>query len=155
MNRGDATSRRALTLIEVVAATVLLTMLAATGVTLIRAARASIEAPVDDQVIFDLGVFADAFMEDPEWFGVTTPLYEFREGDMTLTWRDREDVPLRPARLDAVRVRAARPSDAGQDHLWLVFQPLQGVERGTDPSGDKGWSVSRLVPVPPRQEPRP
>ena len=147
-------ARRGLTLIEVVAATVLLTLLAASGVSLIRAARASIEAPVDDSLLFDLGVFADAFVEDPERFGVITPLHELADWSMAITWRDGEGVSIQPQRIRAVQVRTVRPVGSGQDHFWLVFQALSGEEGEAGQAADAHWSVSRLVALPPAEEPR-
>lgn len=138
MRRGRTSRRRALTLIEVVAAVALLTLLAATGMSLLRDARASMERPANDAVIFDLQVFADAIVENPEWFGIQEELHELPDRDTVLSWPKREELLRRPLGLLEVRVRLVKPREAPAEHAWLV------VHAG---SSDKR-SVSRLVPLP-------
>ena len=107
-------TRRALTLIEVLAATVLLTLIAATCVPLLRSAVRAVRPPVPptDQAPFDrtdLETLADLVMVDPAAAGLALPLSD----DTEIAWPDEPDRP-------AVRVTYLAPA-AEADHAWLVF----------------------------------
>jgi hypothetical protein len=63
-------TRRALTIIEVMAATVLLAALAVAVVPVLRDARAQVEARESRLEIFELGLIADRLVDEPEALGV-------------------------------------------------------------------------------------
>ena len=106
--------RRGLTLIEVLASIVILTMLAVTCVPLLRQAAGArpIESSID---LLELSRFADAVLEEPTAHGIES--FENVQ-DMELSWPD--DSQRAPARL--VRLEAEPTDDENPpDHVWLIF----------------------------------
>lgn len=122
-------SQRALTLIEVLASTVLLTMIAATCVPLLRQASEAAREPVRSIDLADLAEFADRLVADADAMetlgGQTQP---------EVPW---PDLPERPpvviTRFDATG------GESELNHTWLTFTC-------------DGWSVSRWLAVETEQE---
>ena len=108
--------RSGMTLLEVLASTVLLAMVSAASVPLLRAAVRSLRIEPQAFDLRELTEFADEFALDPSAFGVDD------EGDWTaldVAWRERPELP-------AVRVARLLQSESGgdeeaSDHEWLAF----------------------------------
>lgn len=100
---------RAMTLIEVLAAAVILAMLAGAVVPLLADARRTLEHDGVSLEILDLEEFADAFVGSPESFGIDNALTELSRLDVP--WPDHPDRP-------SVLVRLID----GGDHFWIVFE---------------------------------
>ena len=111
-----------LTLIEVLASTALLTILAATCVPLLRRSLRVIRAPAPPLELFELAEFADTFVADPAAF---EPGVE--EIHREVPWPDAPDLP-------PVSVWSMTAADDEADHVWLVFT----CER---------WTVARWRPL--------
>ncbi len=105
------TERRGMTLLEVLAATVLLAVLAGACVPILRhAARALNTAPASFD-LRELAVLADAFVEGPSEFGVAR---DSIPSEFELNW------PESPER-DPVTVRIVTPDAPNAEDLWLTF----------------------------------
>ncbi len=106
--------RRALTLVEVVAATVLLAMLAAACMGLLQRAMRGLDEPSPPDApfeLFELSQLADSFLADASAFGVESPS---EHDELQLPWPEH---PQRPP----VTVHHLTAQDADADHLWLAF----------------------------------
>ncbi len=106
------TRRRGLTLLEVLASTVLLTMLASACLPLLRQAMSDLRQTDEPFALVELTQLAELFLADPSAFGVESlpsPLDELH-----LPW------PERPGR-SPVTVRRWRADAPPPDHAWLSF----------------------------------
>lgn len=106
------TQRHGLTLLEVLAATVLLTMIAAVCTPLLRQAIRHLHEPDATVLIFDLAQFADGLVADPSEFDVES--VQSVTGELQLPWLQHPDRP-------AVIVRRLNAIDPNTDHAWLSF----------------------------------
>lgn len=104
-------ARRGLTLVEVLAATVLLTVLAGACVPLMERAMRALDDPAAPIDRFELAVLADQFMDEPAAFGMERPP---QDETIFLTWPEQLDRP-------PVTVRRLRASDTDVDHAWIEF----------------------------------
>ena len=115
-------SRRGLTLLEVLAAAVLLAVVAGTCVPLLRNALPALRAPDHQFELFELARVADSIIAEPAAFGIEA----WPEiGDQWITW---PDVPDRPV----ITVRLIRVGEPQVNHGWLAFS-----------SGD--WTIHRWI----------
>ena len=106
--------RRALTLVEVLAATVLLAMLAAACMPLLQRAMRALRAPPPPDApfeLFELSQLADSFLADASAFGVESPS---EQDELQLPWPEH---PQRPP----VIVRRLTAQATEVDHTWLAF----------------------------------
>ncbi|MCH8151426.1 MAG: prepilin-type N-terminal cleavage/methylation domain-containing protein [Planctomycetes bacterium] len=106
--------RRALTLVEVLAATVLLAMLAAACMPMLQRAMRALGAPPPPDApfeLFELARLADSFLADPSTFSAKSPS---EHDELQLPWPEHPQRPL-------VTVRRLRAQDAEVDHTWLAF----------------------------------
>lgn len=103
--------RRALTLVEVLAATVLLAMLAAACMPLLQRAMRGLDEPEAPFNPVELAQLADSFLADPSAFGVESPS---EQDELHFPWPEH---PQRPP----VTVRRLTAQDAEADHTWLAF----------------------------------
>jgi prepilin-type N-terminal cleavage/methylation domain-containing protein len=110
-------TRRGLTLIEVVAATVLLSLLAVAVVPVLRDARAQAEARGPRLDVFELGLLADRLVDDPESMGVAKD------------WAEQISSARQALQADGTAITVHR-----ERADWIVF------ERGST-------SVARFVPL--------
>ena len=112
-------TRRGLTLIETLMATVILSASAAVCASMLRSARASLETP--RHTIRDLAALADAVLEDPESFGIEkSSLSEI--GSISLQWPESIDPQHN---LTAALVSVAKSTDSPANvapHAWLMFE---------------------------------
>ena len=114
-------TRRAMTLVEVLAATVLLALLAGACLPLMQQSMRSLREA--DAVGFDareLSLLADAFVAEPQAF-TAVPLEEMTQ--VEIAWPETADRdPVRVERL--VRLGAPAddvPAEEKPDHAWLAF----------------------------------
>ena len=128
------TSQRGLTLIEVLASTVLLTLIAATCVPLLRQAMEAAREPVRSIDLADLAELADRLVADPE----AMESLGF-ESQQELPWPDLADGP--PVVITRFDAAGGRTADGEVNHTWLTFTC-------------DGWSVSRWLAIETEQEPR-
>ena len=127
------TARRGLTLIEVLASTVMLTMIAATCVPLLRQAMEAAREPDRSIDLADLAEFADRLVADPDAMESLG-----HESQLELPWPDLPDrPPVVITRFDA----AGGDTNGEVDHTWLTFTC-------------DGWSVSRWFAIEIEQEPQ-
>lgn len=118
--------RRGLTLLEVVAAAVLLASSVVVCLPLIKDIAAAESRPPIEVACLDLGDLAERILTDPKDVGLGTHL-NLRPGlDVELAWPDE---PERPR----IRVRV-QSSQMSADHAWLVLE-CQGV------------SAARCIPI--------
>ncbi len=103
--------RRALTLVEVLAATVLLAMLAATCMPLLQRAMRALDEPEAPFNPLELSQLADSFLADPSAFGVESPC---DQDELHFPWPEH---PQRPP----VTVRCLTAQATEVDHTWLAF----------------------------------
>ena len=103
--------RRALTLVEVLAATVLLAMLAAACMPLLQRAMRGLDEPDAPFNPLELSQLADSFLGDPSAFSVESPS---EQDALQLPWPEHPEHPL-------VIVRRLTARDADADHTWLAF----------------------------------
>ncbi len=124
--------RRGLTLVEVLASAMLLTLLAGTCVPLLRQATRVIREGGPPFELFELAEFADAFVADPAAFETDEigPLDE--QAQLELPWPQAPDRP-------AITVRRLTVDDADADHAWLTF------------TCDR-WTVCRWMAVEPQDD---
>ncbi len=104
-------ARRGLTLLEVLAATVLLAMLAGACVPILRRAARALNPPPTSIELRELAVLADAFMAEPSESGFAA---ESMPGEFELTWPDSPD-------RDPVSVEIMTTEAPNAEHLWLIF----------------------------------
>ena len=102
--------RRGLTLIEVLAAVALLSLIAATCTPLMQRSLGLLGRTAHTIDVGDLGRLADLILAEPERFELP-PLEELIEA--TVTWIDGEDMRL-------VTVRRIPTSAEGVDHGWIA-----------------------------------
>jgi hypothetical protein len=126
--------RRALTLLEVLLATALLAMLAATCVPAIARAMAMLrDEPRREQQEFHLAhlaMVADAFLDDPSRFGVRDTLPHEIDA-IEIGWPADSQVTS----ASSILVQAIQSLEAEPDHLWLHFKC-------------DGLAISRWVAIP-------
>ena len=104
--------RRGLTLLEVLASTVLLTMLAGACVPLLRKAMNDLRRPDEPFALVELTQLAELFLTDPPAFGVESLPSQLDE--LHLPW------PERPG-WSPVTVRRWHADTPPRDHAWLSF----------------------------------
>ncbi|MCH8314449.1 MAG: type II secretion system protein [Planctomycetes bacterium] len=107
--------RRGLTLLEVLASTVLLTMLASACLPLLRQAMSDLRQTDEPFALVELTQLAELFLADPSAFGVESLPLESDE--LHLPW------PERPGRSPVTvrRWRADTPPPPPHDHAWVSF----------------------------------
>ena len=107
--------RRGLTLLEVLASTVLLTMLASACLPLLRQAMSDLGPTDEPFALVELTQLAELFLADPSAFGVESLPSESDE--LHLPW------PERPGRSPVTvrRWRADPPPPPPHDHAWVSF----------------------------------
>lgn len=116
--------RRALTLVEVLAATVLMAILAGTCMPLLQRAMRASHEPEAPFELLALAQLADWFIGDPAVFGLEMP---WPSEQVRVPWPDHPDRP-------PVTVRGLMAGDPDLDHAWLVFSC-------------EGLAVFRWIPV--------
>lgn len=129
-------TKRGLTLVEVLAATVLLSLIAAAIVpTLARCLAVLPHQSIDDG--YDIARVADAFLTDSKAFG-------FENEDWVLT-ADRFEVPwpgeLSQSQIEPIQVQVIRSAAENIDHVWLAFRSgeqaaLRWMKLPPKPKGD-------------------
>lgn len=117
---SGAAPARGLTLVEVLAATVLLAVVAGVAASLLAHARLSLERARGYRAteLADLALFADRFLDDPGAFGRDGPLERGAEA-IALAW------PERPERPRVVVHRLDADPDVNEEEVagaWLVFE---------------------------------
>ena len=115
------TRRHGLTLVEVLAATVLLAMIAAACLPLLRSSMRALRDPPPAVELLDLSRLADRFVADPAGFGAEAP----QDESIELGW---------PEHPDRSPVTVRRFTAGDEDAEWLTF------------TCDR-WTVSRWVTV--------
>ncbi len=127
--------RRGLTLLEVLASTVLLSLVASACVPFLVESMAVIY-PVRKAITHsELGLLADAFMADPASFGKEYPATLTSQEAFEIAGPEASgDVSLPP-----VTVSRLAPEAIDADHTWLIFTC-------------EGLSVSRWIPLVPEEE---
>jgi hypothetical protein len=103
-----------MTLIEVLAATVLLAALAATSARVLQSVRSDSQQTLGTP-FFELASLADSFIAEPAAFGVNIPLDKIGAEQSAIRW------PNRPNR-EPVLITRVDPQSPVKDHAWLVFQ---------------------------------
>ncbi len=102
---------RGLTLVEVLAATVLLAILAATCMPLFQRAMRALQTTKPPFELLELAQSADSVLADPSAFGVEAPA---QLAELQLPWPEHHDRPL-------ITVRRLSAFDSESDHAWLTF----------------------------------
>ncbi len=123
------TNRRGLTLLEVLLATAMLALLAASTTPLMVQARASLEHEDSADVHVDLDTFADTLLDDPAAYGIDD-IHVFDH--VTIDWPESPDAtPIIVKRLNA--------SDETVEFAWLAVQWRDSfvLRRLQEPSEDK------------------
>lgn len=106
------TRRHGLTLLEVLIAVTLMSLLTVTCIPLIRSSLAVVHEPPAQIHLDELKSFVELILDDPEAFGLSESMLA-DPGSFDLQWPDQPDYP-------AVTVhRLAPPEDAA--HTWLIF----------------------------------
>ncbi len=118
-------TRRGLTLIETLAATVLLAMLAATGADLLRTARQSHDAASRDATVdpVRLSLVIDALFEDPTRFGLAEDWRPVRSTNRTTQSPDHDWPPIVLSVIETTGVISTSNNDAEPDSQragWLI-----------------------------------
>jgi len=108
--------RRALTLVEVLASVVILTMLTVACLPLLRDAAHGLERTEPDAELFELSRLADEVVEDPEAFGIGA--LESVE-QVQISWP--EEPGREPVDVSRLQAQSDEVRDA-PDHCWLVFR---------------------------------
>ena len=121
--------RRGLTLVEVLASTVLLALIAAACTPLLRQATRLMCDPGHSFELFELSRLADALISDPTAFGLESV---HGQSNFEVAWSDQPD-------RSAVAVRLLTADTEDVDHAWLTF-------------ACDGWVVSRWVPLEARDD---
>ena len=128
--RAAGLASRGLTLLEVLAATIMLALLAATCSPIIARAMALMR-PSDNQssdsplvTVPNLGEIADAFMADPKYFGFANPfLHQIEHAEFACPTTLRAGAPISSPLADRiVRVTRLAAADRNAKHIWLVFE---------------------------------
>ena len=109
------TRRRGLTLLEVLASTVLLTMLASACLPLLRQAMRDLRPTDEPFALVELTQLAERFLADPSAFGVESLPSQLDE--LHLPWPERPDRSPVTVR----RLTADAPPPPPHDHAWLSF----------------------------------
>ena len=109
--------RRALTLVEVLAATVLLAMLAAVCMPLLQGAMRALDEPETPFNPAELSQLADSFLADASAFSAKSPS---EQDELHFPWPEHPQRPL-------VTVRRLTAQDAEADHTWLAFSSSDTV----------------------------
>lgn len=104
--------RRGLTLLEVLASTVLLTLLASACLPLLRQAMSDLRQTDEPFALVELTQLAELFLADPSAFGVESLPSEPHE--LHLPW------PEQPDR-SPVTVRRLSADSSQHDHAWVSF----------------------------------
>ena len=104
--------RRGLTLLEVLASTVLLTLLASACLPLLRQAMSDLRRTDEPFALVELTQLAELFLADPSAFGVASLPSQLDE--LHLPW------PEQPDR-SPVTVRRLSADTPPPDHAWLSF----------------------------------
>ena len=104
--------RRGLTLLEVLASTVLLTMLAWACVPLLRKAMSDLRQSDEPLALVELTQLAGLFLADPAAFGVESLPSE--QDELHLPWPEQSD-------RSPVKVRRMSSDAEPLDHAWLSF----------------------------------
>ncbi len=104
-------ARRGLTLAEVLAATVLLAILAATCMPLLQRSMRALQTTKPPFELLELAQFADSLLADPSAFGVEAPS---QLAELQLPWPEQPDRSL-------ITVRRLSASDPESDHAGLAF----------------------------------
>ncbi|MEE8154268.1 MAG: prepilin-type N-terminal cleavage/methylation domain-containing protein [Phycisphaerales bacterium] len=104
--------RRGLTLLEVLASTVLVTMLASACLLLLRQAMSDLRPTDEPFALVELTQLAELFLADPSAFGVES--LESPSDELHLPW------PEQPGR-SPVTVRRLSADASPPDHAWLSF----------------------------------
>jgi len=115
-------SRRGLTLLEVLAATVLLAILAGACVPMLRSALPALRPPQRQFELLELARVADSVVAEPSVFGVDAVS---EAGEQRMGWPGHTDRPV-------ITIRLLAADDSDPEHGWLVFS-----------SG--GWTVHRWM----------
>ena len=107
---------RGLTLIEVLASVVILTMLAVACMPMLQSAKSATHQ--DPRLTFDLGQLADAFIENPQEHGIqdigVIDVIELAWPETSMTELHRDPMTL--------QLRRIEDGDNGVTHAWLVFE---------------------------------
>ena len=117
-------SRRGLTLIEVLASIVILTMLAVVCMPMLQAAETSSQAQLDERLLVDLGNLADALIESPREFGID----DLSAIDtIELAWPEIIiiDEPTRDP--VSLQLRCVGDGEGGIAHAWAIFRTEGGI----------------------------
>ena len=104
--------RRGLTLLEVLASTVLLTMLASACLPLLRQAMSDLRPTDEPFALVELTQLAELFLADPPAFGVES--LESQSDELHLSWPEQPD--RSPVTVRRLSVDAPPP-----DHVWVSF----------------------------------
>ncbi len=104
--------RRGLTLLEVLASTVLLTMLASACLPLLRQAMSDLRQTDEPFALVELTQLAELFLADPSAFGVESLPSELDE--LHLPWPEQSD-------RSPVTVRRLSADAPPHDHDWVSF----------------------------------
>lgn len=104
--------RRGLTLLEVLASTVLLTLLASACLPLLQRAMSDLRPTDEPFALVELTQLAERFLADPPAFGVES--LESPSDELHLPW------PEQPDR-SPVTVRRLRADPSPHDHVWVSF----------------------------------
>lgn len=114
-------NHRGLTLLEVLAATVLLSMMAAVCVPILTSAMVALRG--DSSSIADtsdLAQLAELFINDPSQFGFKDKNAVLEHQQFTIVWPKQDSLRGKANADVAVRVlRAAQPDEV--THVWLIF----------------------------------
>ena len=104
---------RGLTLIEVLASILILSLLAATCVPMLRDSMRALRHTADAAIyLTELSGLADDVMDNPAPFGIEA--WELTT-EQTLPWPDQPD-------RSSVEVAVLRTTDAQIDHVWVLFE---------------------------------
>ena len=106
-------SQRGLTLIEVLAATVLLSMLAASCVPILRLAMNDLRDQDESFDLIELSLFVDEILSDPTKFNLDPEMIA-ESSEHTITWPD-------SATGASVIMHRLISDDPKADHAWLSF----------------------------------
>jgi prepilin-type N-terminal cleavage/methylation domain-containing protein len=114
---------RGLTLLEVLIATVLLTIMAATCVPVMAQAMRSLQTNEHAHLInaTDLARFADSVIAHPELIGFKQQDELLKSDGVELPW-PAQWLAERAASAPPVRLKVLRNADPKVDHAWLVFE---------------------------------
>lgn len=118
------TTRRGLTLLEVLIATAILTLLTVTCLPLLRESLAVFQWPTDEQQLAherlqsDLSTVADAFVTDPASFGIKDVRAFVDQQDRTIGWPEKI---AGSTEYPSILIHPLRSGQAEIEHAWLEF----------------------------------